>query len=209
MSHTIIICSECGNQMPTSAQFCNHCGQEQPQMPFVSPKAQREKSGAKRIAMLLAILAFVVVAVFGVTRFFGRNNTPMAVAERYGDAIMEQDIDLYLDCFHKEWFKLLCERTDLSAAEYKQNLSSTLMYTSLPLTDFHAIGALPATDGAASYYIRVLEEHDYTVSDAQYVTCSMKLTTGESELLDLLIVKVKGKWYLSPEYLDIYAYMDI
>ena len=201
-------CNKCGKQLPDDVCFCNDCGAQLNvlHMP-VQTAAPKKKPFIKMITIVLAVLAVVAVVILGAIRIFGEKNTPVAVVERYGKAIMEDDMDLCLECFHEDWFKLLCERSDMSAEEYKEELSWALSYemtnNGALITDFYAFSGRPATYEEASYSLQSLKQEGYTVSDAQYVTCFMKQTDAWVRPRDLLVVKIKGKWYLSPEYLDI------
>lgn len=201
-------CNKCGKQLPDDVCFCNDCGAQLnvPQMQGQTAAAKK-KPFVKMFAIVLAVLAVVAVVIFGAIRIFDEKNTPVAVVERYGEAIMEDNMDLYLECFHEDWFKLLCERSDMFAEEYKEELSYEVSNPGMLLTDFYAFSDRAATYEEASYSIQRLKQEGYTVSDAQYVTCFMKQTDAWMHPSDLLVVKIEGKWYLSPEYLDIYGYM--
>ena len=210
-----MFCRNCGTQNQDGAGFCCSCG---------APLSSGGSAGggaaakAKNINVkLIGIVAAVVVVLFVAFKLlFGGGGGPEKSATKFVDSIFKGDGKAIVNMIPDKVVEEIMDEEDMTKKEMIEELNDGLEYIKDDMDDMYDKWSVKCkvldTEDFSKRELRDLAdryEDSYDIDVKAAKTVSVKATLkadGEtdSNTMDIVMIKVGGKWYL--EYNSIYRY---
>lgn len=210
-----MFCRNCGTQNQDGAGFCCSCG-----APLSSggPAGGGAAAKAKNINVkLIGIVAAVVVVLFVAFKLlFGGGGGPEKSATKFVDSIFKGDGKAIVNMIPDKVVEEIMDEEDMTKKEMIEELNDGLEYIKDDMDDMYDKWSVKCkvldTEDFSKRELRDLAdryEDSYDIDVKAAKTVSVKATLkadGEtdSNTMDIVMIKVGGKWYL--EYNSIYRY---
>ncbi len=210
-----MFCRNCGTQNQDGAGFCCSCG-----APLSSggPAGGGAAAKAKNINVkLIGIVAAVVVVLFVAFKLlFGGGGGPEKSATKFVDSIFEGDGKAIVNMIPDKVIEEIMDEEDMTKKEMIEELNDGLEYIKDDMDDMYDKWSVKCkvldTEDFSKRELRNLAdryEDSYDIDVKAAKTVSVKATLkadGEtdSNTMDIVMIKVGGKWYL--EYSSINRY---
>lgn len=210
-----MFCRNCGTQNQDGAGFCCSCG-----APLSSggPAGGGAAAKAKNINVkLIGIVAAVVVVLFVAFKLlFGGGGGPEKSATKFVDSIFKGDGKAIVNMIPDKVIEEIMDEEDMTKKEMIEELNDGLEYIKDDMDDMYDKWSVKCkvldTEDFSKRELRDLAdryEDSYDIDVKAAKTVSVKATLkadGEtdSNTMDIVMIKVGGKWYL--EYSSIYRY---
>lgn len=210
-----MFCRNCGTQNQDGAGFCCSCG-----APLSSggPAGGGAAAKAKNINVkLIGIVAAVVVVLFVAFKLlFGGGGGPEKSATKFVDSIFKGDGKAIVNMIPDKVIEEIMDEEDMTKKEMIEELNDGLEYIKDDMDDMYDKWSVKCkvldTEDFSKRELRDLAdryEDSYDIDVKAAKTVSVKATLkadGEtdSNTMDIVMIKVGGKWYL--EYNSIYRY---
>ncbi len=210
-----MFCRNCGTQNQDGAGFCCSCG-----APLSSggPAGGGAAAKAKNINVkLIGIVAAVVVVLFVAFKLlFGGGGGPEKSATKFVDSIFKGDGKAIVNMIPDKVIEEIMDEEDMTKKEMIEELNDGLEYIKDDMDDMYDKWSVKCkvldTEDFSKRELRNLAdryEDSYDIDVKAAKTVSVKATLkadGEtdSNTMDIVMIKVGGKWYL--EYSSINRY---
>ena len=210
-----MFCRNCGTQNQDGAGFCCSCG-----APLSSggPAGGGAAAKAKNINVkLIGIVAAVVVVLFVAFKLlFGGGGGPEKSATKFVDSIFKGDGKAIVNMIPDKVIEEIMDEEDMTKKEMIEELNDGLEYIKDDMDDMYDKWSVKCkvldTEDFSKRELRDLAdryEDSYDIDVKAAKTVSVKATLkadGEtdSNTMDIVMIKVGGKWYL--EYSGINRY---
>ncbi|MCI9159164.1 MAG: zinc ribbon domain-containing protein [Lawsonibacter sp.] len=210
-----MFCRNCGTQNQDGAGFCCSCG-----APLSSggPAGGGAAAKAKNINVkLIGIVAAVVVVLFVAFKLlFGGGGGPEKSATKFVDSIFKGDGKAIVNMIPDKVVEEIMDEEDMTKKEMIEELNDGLEYIKDDMDDMYDKWSVKCkvldTEDFSKRELRDLAdryEDSYDIDVKAAKTVSVKATLkadGEtdSNTMDIVMIKVGGKWYL--EYSSINRY---
>ena len=210
-----MFCRNCGTQNQDGAGFCCSCG-----APLSSggPAGGGAAAKAKNINVkLIGIVAAVVVVLFVAFKLlFGGGGGPEKSATKFVDSIFKGDGKAIVNMIPDKVIEEIMDEEDMNKKEMIEELNDGLEYIKDDMDDMYDKWSVKCkvldTEDFSKRELRDLAdryEDSYDIDVKAAKTVSVKATLkadGEtdSNTMDIVMIKVGGKWYL--EYSSINRY---
>ncbi len=210
-----MFCRNCGTQNQDGAGFCCSCG-----APLSSggPAGGGAAAKAKNINVkLIGIVAAVVVVLFVAFKLlFGGGGGPEKSATKFVDSIFKGDGKAIVNMIPDKVIEEIMDEEDMTKKEMIEELNDGLEYIKDDMDDMYDKWSVKCkvldTEDFSKRELRDLAdryEDSYDIDVKAAKTVSVKATLkadGEtdSNTMDIVMIKVGGKWYL--EYSSINRY---
>lgn len=210
-----MFCRNCGTQNQDGAGFCCSCG-----APLSSggPAGGGAAAKAKNINVkLIGIVAAVIVVLFVAFKLlFGGGGGPEKSATKFVDSIFKGDGKAIVNMIPDKVIEEIMDEEDMTKKEMIEELNDGLEYIKDDMDDMYDKWSVKCkvldTEDFSKRELRDLAdryEDSYDIDVKAAKTVSVKATLkadGEtdSNTMDIVMIKVGGKWYL--EYSSINRY---
>ncbi len=210
-----MFCRNCGTQNQDGAGFCCSCG-----APLSSggPAGGGAAAKAKNINVkLIGIVAAVIVVLFVAFKLlFGGGGGPEKSATKFVDSIFKGDGKAIVNMIPDKVVEEIMDEEDMTKKEMIEELNDGLEYIKDDMDDMYDKWSVKCkvldTEDFSKRELRDLAdryEDSYDIDVKAAKTVSVKATLkadGEtdSNTMDIVMIKVGGKWYL--EYSSINRY---
>lgn len=209
-----MFCGKCGTENVEGTPFCAGCGADlgggKSKSKLKVGKFNLDLKNRKTlIALGAGVLALVVVLVL----LFG-GNSPKKVADKFMNAYVDADAKGMMKVVHDDIIDQIMEDEDMDKDDWNDQLdelSEGLEAMYEQMEDYYD-GKLKLTyevksekdmkgDDLDDLKDEYEDEYDLKVKDAKLVKVKLTVKCGdykESETMELVVVKIGGKWYIDP-----------
>lgn len=210
-----MFCRNCGTQNQDGAGFCCSCG-----APLSSggPAGGGAAAKAKNINVkLIGIVAAVVVVLFVAFKLlFGGGGGPEKSATKFVDSIFKGDGKAIVNMIPDKVIEEIMDEEDMTKKEMIEELNDGLEYIKDDMDDMYDKWSVKCkvldTEDMSKRELRDLadryeDRYDIDVKAAKTVSVKATLKADgetDSNTMDIVMIKVGGKWYL--EYSSINRY---